>query len=70
MEETELLTFSSLSGPDLHRFRQSLDLDKMVNKYMPVLPNFTKRSMAETGAKNAYVCVCTPPRFILLFYEF
>ena len=49
MNETEVLTFSSLSDRDLHRFRLAIVLDKLVNKYMPVLPNFTKRSMAEMG---------------------
>ena len=50
---TEVLTFTSLSAKDMHRFRMAMILDKLVKQLMPVLPNFTKRSMAEMGGDSA-----------------
>ena len=77
LQESELLTFSTLSGiisllrmtifliirllmcfffvaaNDLHRFRQAIILDEIVNKHMPVPANFTKRSVAEMGGDSS-----------------
>jgi len=46
--ETELLTFSSLSSSDLHRNNILQAFEKMVERIMPKLPNFTGQKIGDS----------------------
>jgi hypothetical protein len=51
--ETELLTFSSLSPSDLHRFNAMQTLENMIESIMPKRVNFTGQRIGEGGSETS-----------------
>lgn len=49
LQESEYLTFSSLSVRDIHRYNQLMIFDKMVQNNVPSLKNFTGQKLNSSG---------------------